>query len=180
MEDQGLKINLHQIQLETIMEGFFTPLHFPQEVCDWMKNTLLEKHGEDSKAHSQQTSSIKSRLTMIESHMKKAYDDKLQGVIDEELWRDRNRDWRIERDQLVVQLDGLNKQSDDYIDRGVLLIELAQRTVNAYKKASPENKRKLVEIVSSNRFLSNGTIQFDYRKPFDVLSKIEGSCEKWT
>jgi hypothetical protein len=46
------------------------------------------------------------------------------------------------------------------------------------RRATPKEKRQLVEIVSSNRVLKDGSIGITYRKPFDLLA-ASTSEEKW-
>ncbi len=64
------------------------------------------------------------------------------------------------------------------MSRGVELIELMQRSENIYKTATPEKKRKMVELVSSNLLLADGTLEYDWKKPFDMLA-INGKIENW-
>jgi len=65
-------------------------------------------------------------------------------------------------------------------NNAVLVLELAQQAVKLYESGSADKKRKLVEIVCSNRFLVNGTLRFDYQKPFDILSKVTDQEHWWT
>jgi hypothetical protein len=75
-------------------------------------------------------------------------------------------------------MQALDSMKDEYIENGVLLIELAQHSETFYKGATSEEKRQLVEIVSSNRVLRDGNIEITYRKPFDLLA-ASTSEEKW-
>jgi hypothetical protein len=115
---------------------------------------------------------------MLEKYIDQAYDDKLSGNIQEALWREKNSNWLLEQQRIKNQIDAISDEKQGYIENGVLLIELAQRTEYIYKTATAEVKRKLVEIVSSNHILRVGTISFDYRKPLDVLAKCDPK-EKW-
>jgi hypothetical protein len=47
-----------------------------------------------------------------------------------------------------------------------------------FKNAIPEKKRKMVDLVSSNLLLADGTIEYRWRKPFDMLA-VKGQEEKW-
>lgn len=129
--------------------------------------------------HRQQLSSLQARHKMLEAHIDRAYEDRLNGVIPEEMWRDKNARGQDERRQIQNQIDSICGAKDDYIENGVLLIELAQQTEKIYKSATPDVKRKLVEIVSSIHVLRNG-IEFEYRKPFDLLAKSGGGDGWWT
>ena len=81
-------------------------------------------------------------------------------------------------DGTINTLATMMEENADYIETGSLLIELAQRTETIFKSATPAIKRKLVEIVSSNRILKDGRLEYDYRKPFDMLAKVE-TKENW-
>jgi len=46
------------------------------------------------------------------------------------------------------------------MDRGVELIELMQHSEIIFKNATAEKKRKMVELVSSNLLLKDGSIEY--------------------
>lgn len=58
---------------------------------------------------------------------------------------------------------------DEYLQRGVQLIELMQHAEIIFKNATPEKKRKMVELVSSNLLLKNGTLEYHWKKPSTCL-----------
>ena len=64
------------------------------------------------------------------------------------------------------------------MQKGVSLIELIQHSEIIYKKATPEIKRKLVEMVIEPANLSDGTLGYDWKKPFNMLA-IKGDISKW-
>ena len=171
MKDKGLKTYITQKQLEDAMEKMFEPLHFSDEVCQWMVQVLKEHHKEQDAYHKERLAALQRRYKMLDSYISKAYEDKLNGLIEEDLWLEKNRTWKLEREEIDNQLKNMTQQKDDYIGKGVLLIELAQHTKTIYKNADPETKRRLVEIVSSNRYLRDATIEYSYKKPFDMLAK---------
>jgi hypothetical protein len=53
-----------------------------------------------------------------------------------------------------------------------LLIELIQHVGIIYKSATPEIKRRMLELVLSNNELSDGSIGFKIKKSFDFLSHL--------
>ncbi len=60
----------------------------------------------------------------------------------------------------------------------VQLIELMQHAEIIFKNANPEKKRKMVELVSSNLLLKDGSLEYHWRKPFDMLA-VKGALENW-
>lgn len=59
-----------------------------------------------------------------------------------------------------------------------MLIELMQKSEIIFKNATPDKKRKIVELVSSNLLLKDGTLAYHWRKAFDRLA-MKGEKENW-
>lgn len=172
------KVGYAETEIDDCFQEVFKPIAFNDDDRKWMQEFLLKDHQERSRDHKQHLAALQRRYTMLKSHIDSAYEDKLAGLISEEMWREKNERWNREREQIENEIASLNEGEQEYINNGVLLIELAQHAESVYKKASFEVKRKLVEIVSSNFVLKDGTLRFDYRKPFDLLAKTD-SREVW-
>ncbi|MBX7232528.1 MAG: hypothetical protein K1X29_10630 [Bdellovibrionales bacterium] len=67
------------------------------------------------------------------------------------------------------EIQALKDDQAEYMHRGVALIELIQHAETIYKNATPEKKRKMVELVSSNLMLRDGSLEYQWIKPFDML-----------
>lgn len=169
-----------EAEVEILFEAVFRPLSFTPEVCKWMQDVLLLEHKKKSEQHSQHLIELQRRHQMLQKYMDQCYEDKLRGDISEDSWREKHSKWRTEQDNIKNQIDAIDDKKEEYIQNGVLLVELAQNTEKIYKNAKPAVKRRLVEIVSSNHVLRNGTIEFSYRKPFDILAKSSPKENWWT
>ena len=163
-------VNYPEAEIEVLFEAAFRPFNWTPELVKRMQEILRAEHAQKSGDHLQQFASLRRRYEMLQTYMDKAYDDKLAGDLTPNEWREKNEKWKREREETKVKIDSLDAMKDEYIENGVLLIELAQRTEFFYKSATPEEKRQLVEIISSNRVLKDGTIEITYRKPFDLLA----------
>jgi len=53
--------------------------------------------------------------------------------------------------------------------KGVKLLELAQVAHSLYVSQEPHEQRKLVDVVLSNCRMNGASVEFDVRKPFDLL-----------
>ena len=178
-EVAGRNVNYSQTQIEELFEEIFKPLAFEMDQVLWMQEILLSQHKDNSEDHSVKLSVLQRRQKMLESYIDKSYEDKLNGSIPEDMWRKKHELWMGEKDEILSEIESINSQKDEYIEEGINLIELAQHTENIYKNASPEVKRKLVEIVSSNRVLKDGSIEFYYQKPFNWLAESKGRHMWW-
>jgi site-specific DNA recombinase len=136
------------------------------------------ERGRESRDHKRQVAGLCRRYEMLQIYMDKAYIDKFSEDLSQSEWREKNDVWKREREEIKTKIDTLDSAKDEYIESGAMLIELAQRSEILYKAATPAEKRQLIEIVSSNRGLKDGSIGFSYRKPFDLLAET-ASEEKW-
>lgn len=164
-------ISYPESEIEHLFQAVFKPMAFDDADRKWMQEFLQQEHRRKSGDHKQHHAALQRRLSMLESYIDKAYEDKLKGDIEEDVWRNQHEKWTAEKNKIKHELDAIETAKDDYIQKGVLLIELAQRSEFIYKNGSPAIKRKLVEIVSSNRVLKDGKLRFDYKRPFDLLAK---------
>lgn len=171
MKNQGLSTNLKEVELEEILSSVFARLQLLPDVREQMKSILLKEHDENKAEHKQRLAALRRRDEMLDQYMNAAYEDKLKGLITEQMWREKHDRWMLEREEIQKEIKAAGEIKDTYIQRGVEIIELTQNLDSIYKNATPEKKRRLVEIVSSNLVLRNGSLEFSYRKPFDVLAE---------
>lgn len=69
----------------------------------------------------------------------------------------------------------LGTAKTNYLASGVKLLELAQGAYDLYVLQPPHEQRRLLNVVVSNCRLNGGTIEYDFRKPFDLLAKATES-----
>jgi hypothetical protein len=167
-------------EVEYLFQAVFKPMAFSDADRKWMQEFLLKEHQAKSRDHKQHLAALQRRFTMLKSHIDVAYEDKLTGDLPEDDWREKNDRWQRERTEIKAEIDAIVTDEQEYIETGVQLIELAQRSESVYEKASTDIKRKLVETVSSNHVLKDGTLRFKYKKPFDLLSRTASKEIWWT
>jgi site-specific DNA recombinase len=180
MRQVGRGINYTEAEVEILFEAVFRPLSFTPEVCLWMQNVLRMEHVEKSGDHRDQVAALQRQCQMIQGYMNRCYEDKLSGDLTQEEWRDKNQRWKQQLAEAKMKIETLDTDKENYIEKGVLLIELAQRTEHIYKNGNADVKRKLISAVSSNHVLRNGTIEFSYLMPFDILAKSTPKENWWT
>ena len=172
------KVNYSEAEIEMLFEKVFTPFSFADDVCQWMQDHLRQEHEQTAKDHYQHLSALQARYKMLEKYIDQAYEDKLNGTIGEALWRNKNGQWLTQQEQIKREIDAIGENKQESVEKGVALIELTQKFETIYENGTPEEKRQLVEFVSSNHVLKNGSIEFKYESPFDLL--VEGaSKDKW-
>lgn len=124
MTAQGRKISYTESEIETLMAKMLHPLHFDEEACQWMQGILLEEHRMKTQDHKQEVAALQRRHQMLHRYIDEAYEDKLKGNISESMWREKNDQWRSQLADVERQISARDNAKDEYIQNGVLLIEL--------------------------------------------------------
>lgn len=82
--------------------------------------------------------------------------DRLDGMISDEFYIEKKREFQNELDDFEIQHRNITLENDMLIDMGVQIIELCKNAYNHYLRADNENKRLLLKILCSN-FLYDGS-----------------------
>ncbi len=144
-------------------------IHIPDDVLELLRQSLL--HDNDcAEARSQSESErLRIRLARASRRIEQAYLDKLDGKITEAFWEAKSSEWNQEEQQILMALDGLERQSPERLLDGVRILELANKAYFLYLKQPPTEKAKLLRIVLSNCKIDAASVDPTYRKPFDLI-----------
>ena len=87
--------------------------------------SLGAKHTEASRDYQLHLGALQGRFKMLTNCIDRAYEDKLAGTLPEDMSREKNTKWLLERDSVQAQINSITEAKDDYIEKGVLLLERA-------------------------------------------------------
>ena len=172
------KVSFRDSEIEIIFQDIFKSFSFDEVTCQKMKQFLWDEHYEAKNTSAERLAILQERQVELKVFIDAAYEHRLKGLISEELWQEKTRRWELEHSQIVGEISSLKDSTDEYMTRGIQLIELMQHAEMIFKNATPEKKRKMVELVSSNLLLKDGTLEYHWRKPFEMLA-IKGDLEGW-
>jgi hypothetical protein len=142
------------------------------EIVEWTREALLGSHAEQAEHHREALMRLQARRQKVTSYLDQAYTDRLEVRIPGDVWERRSADWERERDEIASQIDAHEKAKGNYLVAGVKLLELAQVAHKLYVSQPPHEQRRLVDVVLSNCRLRDGTLEYDLRKPFDLLVDV--------
>jgi site-specific DNA recombinase len=143
------------------------------EIVEWTREALLGSHADQMAHHRAALERLHSRRQKVTTYIDQAYTDRLEGRLPEDVWERRSTEWERERDEIARQIDAHEKAKGNYLVAGVKLLELAQVAYKLYVSQSPREQRRLVDVVLSNCRLRDGNLEYDLRKPFDLLVDVD-------
>ena len=174
----GRNVSYRQEEIEIIFQDIFSSFSFDDVTCQRMKSFLWKQHKEKKKQHNSLRDNLQQRQRDLDEFIQTAYEDKLSGAISEEMWSKNNDKWVREHERIADQIKSLNDSTEEYMTKGISVIELMQSAEITFKSSTAEKRRRMVEKVSSNLLLGDGSIEYHWKEPFKQLA-IKGEIEKW-
>ncbi|RAP34947.1 hypothetical protein DID80_07010, partial [Candidatus Marinamargulisbacteria bacterium SCGC AAA071-K20] len=145
---------------------------------EWVKEALKLSHKEEKDFHHKIVKSFQLKLDELQTKIDKAYEDKLEGKIPEELWASKFRQWVDQKENLQIQLNAHQRANKSYYESGVKILELSNRAYELYEKQDVKEKQKLLKFLLSNSKMQGNTVDFVLKMPFCLIVKTKES-ENW-
>ena len=171
-------------ELEKILDSVVHDLQVDDQVYELIRIGLkksAEDHEETMKGEKENY--LKQKKT-YERRLHKLYLDRVDGLIDDQFYRQTRVEWQMELDEINQRLSSFDKADKNYYDRGVLFLKYAKK-ICAYWKALKGDcyeekilKGELLKVLLAEGQLLDGGLKYQFRKPFDELAKLLGSKEK--
>jgi site-specific DNA recombinase len=146
-------------------------LRIPDEVRGWIREGLRTGHDAISRAKQAEVDRINAQIARLQQRIDTAYDDRLDGRIDAELFEHRSRAWREEQVRLRRELDRYDHADQAFIEAAPLLLELANRGFELYESMDTPNRRRLLNFLCSNCVWTPDALTVIWREPFDVFAE---------
>ena len=148
----------------------------PTKIIQISYNLLEKFRGVTTNAfHQKMVKSFRTKINEIQAKIDKAYDDKLEGKITEELWASKFKQWSDQKENLQIKLNAQQKANKSYYETGVRLIELSNRAYELYEKQNVKEKQKLLKFLLSNSKMQGNTVDFVLKMPFSLIVESKKS-----
>ena len=101
------------------------------------------------------------------------YDDLKRGILDDSGYKRQLQRIRDQRRQYTQLLEQANNELDDaYLYTAQRALELATKAKILWESQSPQDRRRFLELVLSNRLLRGLTVEYELKKPFKILAEM--------
>jgi DNA invertase Pin-like site-specific DNA recombinase len=138
-----------------------------QAVAD---STRRDRTGDEAKRRDE-ISKLNQRISAFETRKQKAYEDKLDGEIDDEFFRTRMEDWSAQQRQLraVATARASEAMCEDHSLSVERVVELAKRAHSIYATRTDAEGAQLLKKVLLNCTTDGANVNPTYRQPFNLI-----------
>jgi len=169
---------------EQLLAGFENLRIKNKRVTEWLKKALKESHQDEVQYHNNTVGELETRYEAVNRRMDKLYDDKLDEKITQEFYNRKFKQYSKEKDELTETIKRHSTASTGYLNLGINLYELSQRTKEIYltanKKEMLDEQRAIIRLVFTKLTLNEGELSWEYSKAFRILSEAvdQTNCSK--
>ena len=154
------------VKFGTLLKQVEIRTEVAQAVADY---TRRDRAGDESKRR-EEISKLNQRISAIETRKRKAYEDKLDGVIDDEFYRAHMEGWSAQQRQLREVLKLASEPiSEDHCLSVQRVVELAERAHSIYTTRTDAECAQLLKTVLLDCTTNGVDLNPTYRQPFDLI-----------
>lgn len=181
----GKKVHEHEVNVQEgdILQQLgraIGDIDISDDFAQAILESLGEVHHRASEAKSRELAKYRAERDELRVKQDRLYDRYDGGEIDRSMYERQLARLRQEDDRLLSVMDTAQRG----IDAGVLsvsakvVLELAKSAKNLWESRSDTEKRDFLAKLLWNPRLNGRTVEYDLKKPFEVLSRMRG-VEKW-
>ena len=118
---------------------------------------------------------ITKKLKTIERRINTLYEDKIDGVITQEFWEEKNRAWSKEKNKLQIQLQSISKTNDTFREGSNLLLNILKDLPQLYLQGNKIEKKKILNLLGSNFVYKDKELSIELNSVFNYLLNFDFS-----
>ncbi len=167
------------VRQEKLIEQFaevVKRLKMTQRLVDKVVPALKESFRDIQAETQERMADARTRYDRIGKLIDSAYEDKLEGRIDDEFFLRKRAEWDRQRVEIQGELERLDAVNGRTMDMAFQVFELANSAYSLFVQRNPHEQRDLLDIVLSNCTLTGGVVTPTFRKPFDILAEL-AACD---
>ena len=151
-------------------------LRMTPERINWVIDALKESSQDKDEFRRKEISRLQTEYDQIETNIRRLYDDRLNGIVDEEFWKIKYNELKSKLTRIKRSLAEHDQGNYNYLENGIRILELAQRAYSLYVKQDSYEKRKLLNIIASNFVLKDAKVHTELKEVFAILA--DGAAEE--
>jgi DNA invertase Pin-like site-specific DNA recombinase len=170
--DDHPKVRWREGDIEAAIIGELDRYRFPNaNIARWFRDAVEHSFADLTKAQAEQKKRLtkrRSELKGMEDRLLNAY---LAGTIDEDAFSAKSTELKREVAEVERQLDEGGGVDTKVGQRALEVFDFSQNLVDIWRGSNWARRRQILDCVSLNRTLSDVSLDFTRRKPFDFLAE---------
>ncbi len=163
---------LREEKVEETIKCALSKIRLTKDIVEWTKENLLDASKHEQFYRENQVAVLTGQYQNLDKKISLAYDHMLEGKIDSDMWEAKTAIWKKEKEEIQQSLDTIELENSNFMKEGIRLMEVASRAHELFDAMTPDEKREIAQLVLSNPRVVNGSIEYDYKKPFGMFVNV--------
>lgn len=173
------RVYVREEDLMKTIHAHFGRIQLPDNVIEEITHYLRSIHDSEQIYHKEQLKSIRQEQDRIQKRISQMYDDKLDGVIDETLFRQKTEEYKRRQIELRDQVARHETADLQFHVTANQVMQLAKRAWDIFQSSEVEEKRQLLNFVFQNLKLDGKNLLVTLREPFNLFMQVQDSPGRW-
>jgi DNA gyrase/topoisomerase IV subunit A len=122
---------------------------------------------------------LQKELDKIQNRLSKMYDDRLDGMIDDELYQKKFQEGKTRQQEIVSQMERHIRADEQFYITANTVMRLASRAREIFESSEVGEKRQLLNFVFQNLQLDGEKLTHTFREPFSMIMKAKECPSGW-
>ena len=166
-----------QIAIDNVLKEFLKGFKITNDLLKSIQKLLKDIHDDKNEYQGHAESNINKKIELLNKRIRQAYDDKCDGKIDENFWRERNQEYHTEKAELIDKLHRINEADTKFYETCEQILKFAKNAHNMFLNGSVEDKRFITQIVLSNARYYDEKLDVELHPVFDTLFRLSREYE---
>ena len=166
-----VEVNVLEAQILEYLKTLFIPEEFIRFAIDVLENDFES----DKKKNKEYIETHKKELTNLTKKFDKLMELKLGELISEEEFSNKRSEYKNRELELRLIIEEFEAANDSVVTSVTELLKFGQLAVDAFQKATLEEKRIILGSIGSNLSIKDRKLQIQLEKPLSLLKDISSS-----
>ena len=180
--------SIREEAIDEAVFGVLATVQLSENEIQAAREYLMERRKESEKERETAQTTLKLQHDQVSDRISKLTDLLVEGTITQPLFQSKHRALLLEQTEIEQKMEDLKQGSTRYLEQLGIAVELAKDASILYRKASVENKRKLLKILLSNVIVSGKNVETTLSVLFRLIAEREkcddgrayrGTCRTW-
>lgn len=167
---------MNEKALNEAFGSFIGSLELSQEIKD---EIMAAAEGlEADNAASEEIRQVEAEIKRYKTNMKRALQEKIEGNIDGELYREISKGYQETIFGLEAKLEKITREDVDFYELAGIMVDIPRTLSQRWPRANTEQKIEILDIVGANYSVEAGKLHYELKEPFSLIGK-KALCHAW-
>jgi len=167
---------IREERISELFAGVVKKLQMTPRLLDLVRPTLKASFRNIQEETAERLADARARYDRSGGLIDAAYEDKLDGRIDNEYFQHKRQQWDRERLKIADEIERLGQVNAKTADQALNTLELANSAYSRFIRQSAQEQRVLLDTVLLNCAVNGDQLSPTFRKPFNLLEKL-AACD---